>query len=115
MWARAVIAACLVVGAVAGSAEAATTYCVGFERAGCTVRASAGQAFADAVDGDRVELGAITVSGALSTARGIADAGSGEGRSILAGGLTLSSPEAELSDVSVPSNGMAVAEASTLE
>jgi hypothetical protein len=94
-----VIAACLAAGVAAASAEAATTYCVGFERPGCTTRASAGQAFADAVDNDRIELGAITVTGALSTARDITVAGTGEGRTVLAGGLTLSSPGAELSDV----------------
>ncbi len=33
-----------------GTADAATTYCVGFERAGCAARATVAQAFTDAVD-----------------------------------------------------------------
>jgi hypothetical protein len=96
-----VIAACLAVGAAAGSAEAATTYCVGFERPDCTVRASAGQAFADAVDGDRIELGAITVGGALATARDVTVVGTAEGRTVLQGGLTLTAPGAEVSDATL--------------
>jgi hypothetical protein len=96
-----VIAACLAVGAAAGSAEAATTYCVGFEREGCTGRPTAAQAFADAVDGDTIELGALTATSALSSAKDITVAGSGEGRTVLQGGLTLSSPGAELSELTV--------------
>jgi hypothetical protein len=99
MLARAVIAACLAVGAAAGSAEAATTFCVGVERAGCTSRTSAGQAFADAVDGDTIELGAITVSGPLASGEDVIVAGAGEGRTALQGGLTLGGAGAQVSDV----------------
>jgi hypothetical protein len=96
-----VIAACLAVGVVAGSAEAATTYCVGFERPDCTARASAGQAFVDAVDGDRIELGTLTVTGALSTAKDVTVVGAGEGKTVLQGGLTLGAAAADVSDVTV--------------
>ena len=86
----------------AAAPAAATTYCVGFERAGCESRATAGQAFADAnADGDRIELGAVTATSALSSDRAITVAGAGEDATVLRGGLTLSSPRSSLRGVTV--------------
>jgi hypothetical protein len=90
---------------VAVAPAAATTYCVGVERAGCAQRATAAQAFADAqADGDRIELGAVTATAALSSDRAIAVVGSGEGVTVLEGGLTLSASGSELSGATV--NGL---------
>ena len=90
--------ACL---ALAGTADAATTYCVGFERAGCTGRATAALAFADALDGDRIELGPVTATTALTSARAVTVVGVGATAPVLQGGLTLSNAKAELSDATV--------------
>jgi hypothetical protein len=88
--------------AVAASPAAATTYCVGFERPGCEPRATATQAFTDAkADGDRIELGAITATSALSNPHAITVVGAGEGATELRGGLTLSAAGAELTGVTV--------------
>ena len=46
----------------------ATTYCVGFTRAGCEPRDTAAAAFDDAVDGDRIELGEVRATAALDDA-----------------------------------------------
>ncbi len=90
---------------VAVAPAAATTYCVGVERAGCEQRATAAQAFADAqADGDRIELGAVTATAALSSDRAIAVVGSGDGVTELRGGLTLSADGSELSGATV--NGL---------
>jgi len=95
------MAACAAVLAAAGPA-AATTYCVGVQRAGCEVRASAAEAFADAdADGDRIELGAVTATAALSSDRAITVIGSGDGVTELRGGLTLSDPRAALTGATV--------------
>jgi hypothetical protein len=96
----ALLAAVLACGAFASPAVA-TTYCVGFERPGCEPRATAAQAFADAKDDDRIELGAITATSALASDRAIAVAGAGEGLTVLRGGLTLSAPKAEVKDLTV--------------
>jgi hypothetical protein len=96
----ALFAALIASAALAPSALAAT-YCVGVERPGCEPRATAAQAFADARDGDRIELGAVTATAELVSAHDIVVAGSGEGVSVLRGGLTLSAPAAEVKDLTV--------------
>jgi len=93
------------VGLVAAAPAAATTYCVGVERAGCEQRATATQAFADArSDGDRIELGAVSPMAALASDRAVTVVGSGEDVTVLRGGLTLSAAGAELSGATV--NGL---------
>jgi hypothetical protein len=95
------VAACFAL-LVVSSPAAATTYCVGVERGGCEQRATAAQAFADAdVDGDRIELGAITATAGLASDRAITVVGSGEGVTVLRGGLTLSAAGSELSGATV--------------
>jgi hypothetical protein len=94
----ALLAAVVALGVLAAPA-AATTYCVGVDRPGCEPRATAAQAFADAKDKDRIELGAITATSALASDREIVVAGAGEGVTVLRGGLTLSSPTSELKDL----------------
>jgi hypothetical protein len=97
-----IAAAVVACGLLAAPPAAATTYCVGVERAGCEQRATAAQAFADANDdGDRVELGAVTATSALASDRAIAVVGSGEDETVLRGGLTLSAAGAELSGATV--------------
>ena len=79
--------------AAAAPAAAATTYCVGVDHPGCVVRPTAAEAFDDAADGDRIELGELTATAALDdTGRALEVMGAGEGVTVLAGGLTLSDP-----------------------
>jgi len=74
---------------LAGPAQAAT-FCVAVEHAGCTSRPSAQQAFADARDGDRIELGRLTEGGALTDGgRALDVVGAGEDETRLTGTLTL--------------------------
>lgn len=94
-----VAAAALLVPAVPAGA---TVYCVGFTRAGCEPRATVAEAFADAVDEDRIELGDVRATAALAdTGRTLTIAGSGEGVTELTGGLTLSNPDSQVLDVTV--------------
>jgi hypothetical protein len=96
------LAASLFVLLAAAAPAAATTYCVDVERAGCEARATAAEAFADANDdGDRIELGAITATTALASDRAITVVGSGEGVTVLRGGLTLSAAGSEVSGATV--------------
>ncbi len=93
-------AASLVV--AAAPAAAATTYCVGLDHPGCVVRPTAAEAFEDAVDGDRIELGQLTATAALDDAgRDLDVMGSGEGVTVLAGGLTLSDPASEVTAATI--------------
>ena len=95
------VVACLGLVLVPAAARA-TTYCVGVERPGCEVRASAAEAFADATaDGDRIELGAVTATSALTSDRAITVVGAGEDVTQLRGGLTLSSSRSALIGASV--------------
>lgn len=86
----------------AAAPAAATTFCVGFERAGCESRSTAADAFADALDGDRIELGDVQATTPLDdTGRSLEVVGSGEGISRIEGGLTLADPGSTLTAVTV--------------
>ncbi len=86
----------------AAPAAAATTYCVGVDHPGCVVRPTAADAFDDAADGDRIELGRLTATTALDdTGRALEVIGSGEGVTVLAGGLTLSDPASAVTAATV--------------
>ena len=78
-------------------AAVATTYCVGVSQPGCETRPTAAAAFADAVGGDRIELGALNEPAALDDGgRQLTVVGAGEGVTVLAGGLKLSNSRSEI-------------------
>ena len=88
--------------ALAAAPAAATTYCVGFERADCVTGLTAAEAFDAAVDGDRIELGDVQATAALDDAgRKLEIVGAGEGVTQLEGGLTLSDAESTLTGATV--------------
>jgi hypothetical protein len=81
-------------GLAAPAAAATTTFCVGVQATGCTMRATAADAFADAVDGDTILLGPMTVTTPLDdSGRKLTIGGAGAGATVLAGGLTLASQD----------------------
>jgi hypothetical protein len=86
--------AALALAASAAAPAAAATICAGTGGAGCDVVVpTAQQAFAEAVAGDRIELGELVESAPLDDGgRQLAVIGAGEGVTVLAGGLKLSDP-----------------------
>jgi hypothetical protein len=81
--------------AIASPAGAATL-CAGIDRPECL---TAPRAFAEAQDGDRIELGRIRETAPLASDRRIDVFGLGEGRTVLEGGLRLTSPRAGVADL----------------